>query len=117
MKYEPIAEMTADEIEAKLRNDVPDELLYVPVSVSMYWADWRYAQELCLRLSKHRHWNVRGNAVLGFGHISRVQRMLEKEKVEPVLRAALIDESDYVRGQAHAAVDDVNHFLKWEISA
>ncbi len=35
--------------------------------------------------------------------------------MKPVIEAALNDRSDYLRGQADAAADDVEFFLKWEV--
>jgi hypothetical protein len=32
-----------------------------------------------------------------------------------LLKEALLDEQDYVRGQAHAAADDLEHFLGWQL--
>jgi hypothetical protein len=79
----------------------------------MHDGDWRYAQDLCIRLSLHPHFNVRGNAVLGFGHIARVHRQLDRAVVQPIIKAALLDANDYIRGHGHDAADDTAHFLGW----
>ena len=100
-------------VEAALLADDPELLLQAVVAVSMYEEDQRYAEELCVRLARHPHFNVRGNAVLGFGHIARVHRRLEKKIVQPIIAAALKDQDEYVRGQAHSAKDDTEHFLRW----
>jgi hypothetical protein len=76
--------------------------------------DWQYAQDICVRLSRHSHFNVRGNAVLGFGHIARVHGKLTKRIVFPIISAALADADEYVRGQAEFAKDDTSHFLGWK---
>src|ERR1041384_2894882 len=113
LKYEEIAEWTRDVVERALRDDDPDALLRAVVAVAMHDADWRYAQDLCVRLSSHPHFNVRGNAVLGFGHIARVHRQLDRALVQPIIQAALRDENEYIRGQADCAMDDTASFLDW----
>jgi hypothetical protein len=110
LKYEEIPELTRDVVEQALREDDPDTMLRVVVAVAMHDADWRYAQDLCVRLSSHRHFNVRGNALLGFGHIARVHRQLDRARVRPIIEAALRDTDDYVRGHGHDAADDTAHF-------
>jgi hypothetical protein len=114
LKYEEIAEWTRDVVERALRDDDPDALLRAVVAVAMHDADWRYAQDLCIRLSSHPHFNVRGNAVLGFGHIARAHRQLDRVVVQPIIEAALRDANDYVRGHGVDAADDTAHFLGWQ---
>ncbi|HEX5219687.1 MAG TPA: hypothetical protein VFZ59_08980 [Verrucomicrobiae bacterium] len=80
----------------------------------MHDEDFYFAQEICIKLSAHNHFNVRGNAVLGFGHIARVHRKLNQAVVQPIIQAALHDQDDYVRGQAEAAADDTTRFLSWQ---
>lgn len=113
MRYEEIPTLTREVVEQALRDDVPEVLLRVVIAVSMHDDDGRYAQDLCVRLSAHSHFNVRGNAVLGFGHIARVHGQLDRALVQPIIQAALRDESDYVRGQADSAMDDTAMYLGW----
>jgi hypothetical protein len=113
LKYEEPREWTRDEVERALRDDNPDALLMAVIAVSMNESDWKYAQDLCVKLASHPHFNVRGNAVLGFGHIARIHGKLDRPIVQPLIVAALQDESDYVRGQADSAVDDTKIYLGW----
>ena len=114
LKYEEIPEWTAEAVVRALREDDPDILLRAVIAVAMHGSDWRYAQDLCIRLSSHRHFNVRGNAVLGFGHIARVHRQLDRATVQPIIEAALRDTNDYIRGHGHDAADDTAHYLGWQ---
>jgi hypothetical protein len=70
---------------------------------------------VCLRLSGHPHFNVRGNAILGFGHLARTCGALDEGRVKPLIERALKDTDEYVRGQANAAADDLAHYLGWRI--
>ena len=112
-KYEEIPKWDRAEVERAVRENNPNELLYAVVAVSMHDKDWRYAQDLCVKLSSHSHFNVRGNALLGFGHIARVHRKLDSSIVQPIIQAALKDSDKYVRGHAWDAADDTSHFLGW----
>lgn len=106
-----------EDIEKAIRRNNPEELLHVPVCVSMNPPDCAWAEGICIKLSSHGHFNVRGNAVLGFGHLARVCGSLTLEAVKPILVSALEDESEYVRGQAIAAVDDIEHFMSYKITS
>src|SRR5690349_17057152 len=113
-RYEEIPKWSHEQVEQALRDDNPEALRYAAVAISMYDRDWRYAQDLCVRLSSHPHVNVRGNAVLGFGHIARVHGQLDRALVQPIIEAAMRDPAGYVRGHGFDAADDTSHFLGWK---
>lgn len=104
---------TEADVEAVVARGDPDELLYVPIVVGMNAndCDRKWAEEICLGLAKHPHFNVRGNAVLGFGHIARTCRALNTVAVLPVITAALLDEHEFVRGHAVSAAEDLGVYL------
>jgi hypothetical protein len=106
---------TVEDMEAAIGRNLPDELLYVPVWVSLDPPDCEWAQDVCLRLSSHPHYIVRGNAILGFGHLARTCGVLDAERVKPLIERGLRDADEYVRGQADSAADDVTHYLGWQI--
>lgn len=116
LKYEGIGAWSRELIAQALIDDAPEAVLRAVIAASMHDDDWKYAQDLCVRLSAHPHLNVRGNAVLGFGHIARVHGRLEERLVLPIIRAALKDDDEYVRSQACGARDDVEHFLGWDFT-
>lgn len=112
-KYEKIEELSQTEIETVILRDNPNELLYAVLSAAIYSDDSVWAEDVCIRLAAHEHYNVRGNAILGFGHIARIHEKLDEAKVKPLIESALEDESEYVRGQAEGTKDDVKFFLRW----
>lgn len=116
MKYEPVKRRSHEEVEEAILRDDPEELLEAVLSAALHSDEPHWSENICLRLSNHKHFNVRGNAILGFAQIARIHGRLNENKVKPVIEAALNDESDYVRGQAIAAADDVEFFLKWEVA-
>lgn len=115
MEYHVIKEMDREQVEAAILRNEPEELLIAVLSAALYSDDPEWAESVCLRLSDHEHFNVRGNAILGFCHIARIHGMLDKTRVRPVVKAALFDDNDYVRGHASDAVDDLNFFLRWRL--
>ena len=109
------ADWTPADIEALISEDDPEKMPYVPIAVSMGCdeGDRDWAETVCVRLAAHPEEWVRGNAILGFGHLARAFRTLDRPTVEPLVRQALADPSSVVRGQAEAAADDITHFLGW----
>jgi hypothetical protein len=112
--YQEPIDFEKEEVEVLLHTDDPEKLLYVPIGVSMNSLDFEWAQSICIRLATHPHFNVRGNAILGFGHLARRFRRLD-EQVRPLVRAGLRDEDGYVRGQADTAAKDIKQFLGWRL--
>ena len=116
LRYESIEFHGEESAEAAIARDEPTELLYVPVAASLYSDDLEWAQRLCVRLARYPHFNVRGNAILGFAHLARRFGRLDRAAVEPLVLEALADSDSYVRGHADAAVDDLRHFLGWDLA-
>ena len=108
---------TEKDVEDVIERGDPEELLYVPIVVSMDPPNPDWSQQVCLRLVDHEHWNVRGNAILGFGHLSRTTGQLDKEVVLPLVMSALGDPHEYVRGHARDAADDIRNYLGWSFPA
>lgn len=70
-----------------------------------------WAEAICFRLASHLLFNVRGNAILGLGHIARTCRQLDLSRALPVISLGLSDPHDYVRGQADSAASDLHTYL------
>jgi hypothetical protein len=115
-RYEPIPEMSEAEIYAALAADDPEVLLYAVLSAALY-GEPVWAAQVCAQLATHGHFNVRGNALLGFAHLARLHGGLglDRSRVEPLIRAGLEDPDAYVRGHAGDAADDVAHYLGWRL--
>lgn len=106
--------LTPDTIQDIIRHGPPDDLRVLPIALSMDPPDDIDVESICLRLAQHPDPFVRGNAVLGLGHLARVLGKLDPERVKPVLRAALDDAEPWVRGHAASAISDVGIFLGWK---
>lgn len=99
------------DIEAEVARGRPGELLYVPIAIGMDPPDCGWAEAICLSLAGHPEFNVRGNAILGLGHLARTCGRIDPACAVPAIANALHDESAYVRGQAETAADDLLHYL------
>lgn len=110
-EYEEVPALTRVQVEAAIERDDPDELPSAVLSAALHSDDPEWAESVCRKLADHPHFNVRGNAILGFAHLARLHRRLDEAHVKPLVARALDDPSDYVRAQAEAAKDDLVHFL------
>ncbi len=116
VKYNNPIFTTIADAEAAVRRNSPDELADIVIAASLTAPDWEWVQKLCVRLSEHPQPGVRGNAILGLGHLARRFRRLDRETAEPLIVAGLLDRDSYVRGQSESAADDVEHFLGWRVN-
>ena len=80
------------------------------IATVLYEDDFDFARTACIRLCSHDNETIRGNAILGFGHLARLFGRQGEQEIALVKRA-LHDPSAYVRGQANAAAGDLKHFL------
>ncbi len=113
--YRSVDPVGIKDAEAALERGDPDELLHVAIGVGLYAEDLLWAEAFCLRLAKHPHFNVRGNAILSFGHLARRFGTLSQPESIGVVRSGLADADGYVRGQAAAAADDIEWFAKLKV--
>ncbi len=114
--YEEIHPLTQSEVETAIEQNNPAELLYVPIAVSLYEAELAFAEDVCIRLAAHEHFNVRGNAILGFGHLARrFKRLSDENVIRPIIEKALKDINAFVQGQAESAADDLETFMGWRV--
>lgn len=98
-------------------DDTPLEYLaLLPIDFSMNPPEDVNVESVCIALSAHPDVFVRGNAMIGFGHLARVTRKLNEARVKPILEAALHDKEPSVRGKADDAMDDIEHFLGWKFN-
>ena len=110
-KYEVPKELSKEDVGSAIERDNSDELATIPISVSLYATDLAWASETCVRLASHAQPGVRGNAVLGFGHLARRFGRLDLVQVLPIVERSLQDSDPYVRGHAWSAADDLEQFL------
>lgn len=109
--YNPLDQLTNIEIKNILEKEDIDELIKLPLSVGENHVNWKYAQEICVKLSNYEDSRIRANAVLGFAYIARTKGMLEKHIVKPIILREL-KENKECQWRILDAIDDIN-FMKW----
>lgn len=102
-----------EDVQKVIDENNSEDLLYVPIVITMDPLDFDWAENICVTLSEYPDFNVRGNAILGFSHLARVCGKLNENIVRPVIERALNDENEYVKGHAQDAVEDIMHYLEW----
>ena len=101
---------------AALERDDPIELQQLVVELALEAEDREWAEVCCARLARHRNANVRGNALLGFGHLARRFGRLDRRRVQRLIEIGLHAHNEYVRAQAESAAADAETFLSWSFS-
>lgn len=108
------APWTPQEIDALLAAGNIDDLVLIPIVITnLGTPDAAWSESICVTLSSHPDSGVRGNAVLGLGHLARTSGRLTRDVSVRVITAALRDPDAYVRGHAESAARDVGTYLKW----
>lgn len=115
-RFQDLEHFTAADIDAAIERNDPHELQMVSVTVALACPDQTAAQEVCLKLSRHRHNKVRGNAIMSLGHLARRFRALDEGAVKPLIESALRDADEYVRTRAKSAADEIHQFQGWSIA-
>ena len=87
----------------------PSEQAQALLSLAYHDPDWRWVQDRCLEKLANSSPEVRNMAALCLGHLARIHRSLELERVLPVL-TTLVDDP-IVGPSARDALDDIRLFL------
>jgi len=77
--------------------------------------NWRFAQDICVKLSDHENEGIRASALLGLSMTVMRNLKIEKNIIKPVLLRGLKDESEEVRNAAKTTIQDINSWMKWNI--
>lgn len=113
--YHEIRPYSDSEVRDAIRRNDADELRTVIIALALHHLDGKYVENLCYEFGVSPNEVLRGNAILALGHLARRFGELETRAAR-LVEGGLSDPSEYVRGQAWAAADDVTHFLGWSIA-
>jgi len=108
--YEAIPRLGRQRAIREIESGFTDRVIRALLSLATYDSDRCWVQKICVKQSKSLDESVRGIAVLCFGHLARIHGTLEMGSAIRALLGALEDSSDYVRGQAVTALDDILTF-------
>lgn len=90
-------------------NDV-EKISHAMVAIAFYEKDWKWAQNRCLDFLMNENPIISGLAATCLGHIARIHRQLEKDKVMLILRSRLKDTN--ISGRIEDALNDIEIFVK-----
>ena len=111
-------EWTVLQVEEVLARGDVEELLYVPIVVSMNALEFKVerAEDICVSLSVHADPRVRGNSLKGLGHIARITGQFSREESIQRIKEGLSDPDELVRSHAQDAASDIYMFTGLKIS-
>lgn len=114
-KYYVPKNHTKEDILRILDNGDSEELRFLGIAVGLNYSDWKFAQDICLRLADNDDALVRANAIFGLAHIARTKQKLDKRVVKPIvlreLRYNYVNQSTILD-----AIDDINLFRGWSLA-
>lgn len=114
MRYESIEPISLTAAESALSGVDLDQLRRAVVAVGLYEMNFASAFRFLMQTASHADSFIRGNTLVSFGHLARRFGELDERSVRPFVERGLFDKDDFVHGQAHAAADDLSHFLGWQ---
>lgn len=101
--------------ERALERDDPSELRGLVIEIALEAEDRAFAENCCARLARHRNADVKGHALLGFGHLARRFGQLDRRRVQRLIEVGLHAHNELVRERAESAADDAETYLAWRI--
>ena len=100
--------ITREEAEAAFVSNDSEEIAFALVNVAFHDPDWRWVQENCLTFVRSDIAALRQIAITCLGHVARIHRKLDLERVLPVLQEFSHDPEV----QVEDALDDIRMFMK-----
>jgi hypothetical protein len=99
-----------EEFEKILASNDAARISEAIIAASFYIEDFDYVFNRLVELCEHIHEWIRGNAMLGLGHLARIHGKMPIDPTVRIISQGLCDPSEYVRGQADGAYDSFQVF-------
>jgi len=110
MKYVEPKEISREDAETAFKSGSPAAICHALVNLTYFEEDWRWVQDLCLRYAQDSDKQIAGAAISCLGHIARIHKKIDREKVVPMLTSFKEDSS--LKGRAEDALEDISIFVK-----
>ncbi|MEO7659498.1 MAG: hypothetical protein ABIV48_07775 [Pyrinomonadaceae bacterium] len=107
--YQEVPTISREDAETAFSSGVAERICDALVRVTFNDSDWRWVQERCLFLINSSDPEVRGLAVTCLGHLARIHKNLDLNKVLPILEN-LRSNAD-IGGKVEDALDDIETFV------
>jgi hypothetical protein len=109
MRYLEVHPISRKAAEEALASDDVETVCNGLLSTVFYDDDWQWAQDQCLILLDHESPDVKLLAATCLGHVARIHKTLDKEKVVRALQHRMDDPE--LRGTIQDALDDIKMFV------
>jgi hypothetical protein len=109
-KFQKVEPIEKDVVLEGFRSDDAEAICTGLVALALHEEDWRWVQDRCLEFLEDDRISVRGVAATCLGHIARIHRKLDKERVLAALELHQNDSA--IGGRIADALDDIKMFLK-----
>jgi hypothetical protein len=111
MQYEEPAPLRHEEVLRILREGSGEEIERALIAVALLDENFDFGLSVVLQCAMSDQPSVRGTAILCLGHLARIHGRIPEDPVVDLVKAALVDENEYVRGHAESAADDIALFV------
>jgi hypothetical protein len=109
MQYEEVDPISRSDALVALGLTDPRDICKALVRLAFHDPDLRWVQSLCIELTEHSTIEVQLTAILCLGHLARIHKALDLEKVAPPLIELRKNQS--LSGRVDDAMDDIEIFL------
>ena len=106
-KYQEVNPIEKSKAEDIFLSGDKNQICNTMVSVAFHEEDWRWAQEKFIEFFFNSDPDISGLAATCLGHLARIHRNIEKERVLQILRSAVYKE---IEGRVDDAIDDIEMF-------
>lgn len=111
MEYHEPKKYTQQEASKIFSKGSDDEICSALLGVVLAEEDWKWCQDQYLYYLHYPEIHIRRTAALCLGHLARIHRKLETEKVVNALKQVLNDKDRELVGIAEDALDDIAMFM------
>ncbi len=107
LQYREPSHLSNQEVEEILKNGTPLAISEALVSAAFHQSDREFARRVIFEYARNGKQGTRATAVLCIGHIARIDGDVPQDLTVELVADALRDEDPAVRGQAIAALQDI----------
>lgn len=108
LNYNEVPKISRDQALHAIATCFPEDICKALVSIALHEKDWRWAQDRCLELLESKNVEVGAVAATCLGHIARIHKKIDKDRVIPALENFGINSSMF--GIVEDAMDDISMF-------
>jgi hypothetical protein len=109
MRYERIEPMSREDALERLKLPDGPAKARALLSLAFHDPDWRWVQNLCLDAMTNSDAGVRGTAALCLGHVARIHKQLDLDRVLPALQQ--LQDDPEIGWRVKDAIDDIDTFI------